>query len=142
MFGAYHKHHADHHAGVVVIRVYGPLEPRTWQALRQRVWERDDETCQVCHHQIDESDYECGHIVDRCRGGKDKLSNLVVMCISCNRLKPTHDTREAFEAWASSSGSPASSFLLDPQEHDHLRKLGVQQSTIDRIIAMGRVAAR
>lgn len=79
---------------------------RRWSWLRGEVWERDKGVCQVCGDDLTEQDrfYECGHIVDRAIGGKDELSNLLVMCILCNRLKPFHYTVEQFEEWRSAGG--------------------------------------
>lgn len=49
--------------------------------------------------------WECGHIIDRVAGGPDHINNLVVMCITCNRLKPVTETRDEYLAWAS-KGDP------------------------------------
>ena len=75
-----------------------------WSHLRAIVYERDRGTCQVCGDAVDLNSYECGHIIDRIVGGSDRLSNLVCMCISCNRLKPLTETREEYIAWASMGG--------------------------------------
>lgn len=78
--------------------------PLRWEALRTLVWERDNGICQVCLEKILWEDYECGHIIDRCVGGPDHLSNLVVMCVLCNRMKPVHETREDYATWVRSGG--------------------------------------
>ena len=75
-----------------------------WLHLRALVYERDHGVCQVCGDAIDRDSYECGHIIDRVVGGSDRLSNLVCMCITCNRLKPLTETREQYIAWASQGG--------------------------------------
>ena len=75
-----------------------------WSHLRALVYERDRGMCQVCGDAVDLDSYECGHIIDRVVGGSDRLSNLVCMCISCNRLKPLTETREEYIAWASEGG--------------------------------------
>jgi SOS response regulatory protein OraA/RecX len=75
-----------------------------WSHLRALVYERDHGVCQVCGDAIDLDSYECGHIIDRVVGGSDRLCNLVCMCISCNRLKPLTETREAYIVWASEGG--------------------------------------
>lgn len=75
-----------------------------WKAIRREVWLRDGPVCQVCDRKITENDYQCGHIVDRCVGGSDDLSNLVVMCTACNQLKPIHKTPEDYRAWVASGG--------------------------------------
>jgi HNH endonuclease len=75
-----------------------------WSHLRAIVYERDRGTCQVCGDTVDLAFYECGHIIDRVVGGSDRLSNLVCMGISCNRLKPLTETREQYITWASQGG--------------------------------------
>jgi 5-methylcytosine-specific restriction endonuclease McrA len=75
-----------------------------WLHLRALVYERDRGVCQVCGDAVALDSYECGHIIDRVVGGSDRLSNLVCMCVSCNRLKPLTETREQYIAWASQGG--------------------------------------
>jgi hypothetical protein len=60
--------------------------------------------CQVCGDALEWQEYECGHIIDCCVGGSDRLSNLVCMCIVCNRLKPLTETRAEYMAWARQGG--------------------------------------
>jgi 5-methylcytosine-specific restriction endonuclease McrA len=76
----------------------------SWDQTRQLIWERDGRVCQVCGDSIAWQQYECGHIIDRCVGGSDRLSNLVCMCILCNRLKPITKTRAEYLAWARQGG--------------------------------------
>jgi 5-methylcytosine-specific restriction endonuclease McrA len=76
----------------------------SWDQTRQLIWERDGGVCQVCGDAIEWREYECGHIIDRCVGGSDRLSNLVCMCIVCNRLKPLTKTRAEYLAWARQGG--------------------------------------
>jgi 5-methylcytosine-specific restriction endonuclease McrA len=76
----------------------------SWDQTRQLIWERDGGVCQVCGDSIAWQQYECGHIIDRCVGGADRLSNLVCMCIVCNRLKPLTETRAEYIAWARQGG--------------------------------------
>ncbi len=71
----------------------------SWDTLRKHVYERDKGVCQVCGEWTAPEIYECGHVIDRCVGGLDELSNLVAMCICCNRLKPEHATRAAYDEW-------------------------------------------
>ena len=40
--------------------------------------------------------------MDRVAGGSDRDDNLVLMCAACNRWKPVHDTRAAYDAWLAS----------------------------------------
>jgi 5-methylcytosine-specific restriction endonuclease McrA len=76
----------------------------SWDQTRQRIWERDGGVCQVCGDAIAWQQYECGHIIDRCVGGSDRPSNLVCMCILCNRLNPLTKTRAEYLAWARQGG--------------------------------------
>lgn len=70
-----------------------------WKKIRGIVFERDDGICQVCGRELTPNRYECGHKVDRVSGGNDHPDNLVVMCGTCNRLKPKHRTEEEYEVW-------------------------------------------
>jgi hypothetical protein len=76
-------------------------KPLGWNKLRELVWERDGHTCRVCGLDMRniKAWYDCGHIIDRLRGGPDELDNLVTMCVYCNQNKPLHDTREDYEQW-------------------------------------------
>jgi hypothetical protein len=89
-----------HHAAEAVLRG----TTLSWDKTRQLIWERDGGMCQVCGDAIDWQYYECGHIIDRVAGGSDRLSNLVCMCIACNRLKPLTETRAEYIAWAMKGG--------------------------------------
>lgn len=71
----------------------------SWEKTREFIWNRDKGVCQVCLDCIDKKYYECGHIVDRVCGGSDRVSNLVVMCVTCNRLKSLTNTREEYIEW-------------------------------------------
>lgn len=70
-----------------------------WRATRKLVYRRDGGICHVCGRDVLWDGYECGHIVDRVCGGTDRPSNLVTMCIICNRLKPMHESRVEYLAW-------------------------------------------
>lgn len=70
-----------------------------WKAIRKQVFQRDGGVCHVCGRDVSWDGYECGHIVDRVCGGTDRPSNLVTMCIICNRLKPMHESRAEYLAW-------------------------------------------
>ena len=101
--------------------MYGSLPPReqrktdeSWGRIRLRIWDRDNGVCQVCGERIRFEHYECGHIVDRVCGGSDLDDNLVVMCSSCNRWKPCHETRQEYDAWVAAGG------VLSNPGHDDL----------------------
>lgn len=75
-----------------------------WKATRRKVFDRDQGVCHVCGSQVAWDNYECGHIIDRVCGGSDRLSNLVTMCVLCNRLKPMHRTRAEYLDWIEDGG--------------------------------------
>jgi hypothetical protein len=79
----------------------------SWQRIRRIVFERDGAICQICGAQLKwDVNYECGHIVDRIMGGSDRPSNLLAMCIRCNRdLKPLHGSKAEFFDWAQQIGA-------------------------------------
>jgi 5-methylcytosine-specific restriction endonuclease McrA len=71
----------------------------SWLRLRRAVYRRDQGRCQVCLSRVGRL-WDAGHLVDRCVGGRDELSNLVLMDVHCNRrVKPIHRTRAEALAW-------------------------------------------
>lgn len=72
----------------------------SWRDVRLQVYERDRAICHVCGMYVPSSYYQCGHIIDRCVGGCDRPSNLVVMCNVCNlTAKTPTKTRDEYFAW-------------------------------------------
>lgn len=59
--------------------------------LRDRVLARDGGFCRYCGmgglRGVNASHLAIDHIVPRCRGGRDRMENLVVACKSCNTRK-------------------------------------------------------
>lgn len=53
-----------------------------WLDLRERVWRRDDHTCQRCG--ADDRTIQAHHVVPRGAGGPDYPSNLVTLCRPCH----------------------------------------------------------
>jgi 5-methylcytosine-specific restriction enzyme A len=53
------------------------------EALRRRILERDNRTCQVCGQPATDVD----HVVPRAGGGTDTPSNLIALCTPCHRRK-------------------------------------------------------
>lgn len=76
----------------------------SWTRTREYVFDRDWGICHACGNEIDRAEYECGHIIDRVCGGSDALANVVVMCRTCNQLKPCHETVEQYVAWVDAGG--------------------------------------
>jgi 5-methylcytosine-specific restriction endonuclease McrA len=75
----------------------GTTEP--WFDIKQRVWERDNFTCQACG--LDLTDYPdqltVGHKIDKACGGSNREANLCLQCVRCNSRKPHHHTLSEYE---------------------------------------------
>lgn len=56
-----------------------------WRVVRERIFERDDYTCQYCGNRG--GSLECDHVVPVSRGGNNSDGNLVTACKLCNREK-------------------------------------------------------
>ncbi|MFB5623289.1 MAG: HNH endonuclease [Nitrosopumilus sp.] len=65
------------------------LSASEWNERRKLVLVRDDYACVKCGHPADEVD----HIVPKCIGGGDDLSNLQSLCHDCHRKKTRKDIR-------------------------------------------------
>jgi 5-methylcytosine-specific restriction protein A len=97
-----------------------------WKNTRKLVWDRDGGTCQVCKRKIEYENYECGHVIDRARGGSDDSSNLVLMCGACNVHKPLHSTVEEYKEWVSSG-------FWESEALQHLRDTGFSEENVQRV---------
>lgn len=60
------------------------LPPAQWQAIRLKVFERDEFTCRYCGSK---GPLECDHVVPVSRGGGHELANLATACAPCNQSK-------------------------------------------------------
>ena len=56
-----------------------------WQEARASVLERDGNVCRYCGSETDSPHVD--HITPRCKGGGDRIENLVVACPACNLSK-------------------------------------------------------
>ena len=56
-----------------------------WRAIRERIFRRDDFTCQYCG--VRGVKLECDHVVPVARGGGHEETNLATACFACNRSK-------------------------------------------------------
>lgn len=75
------------------------LKQAKWQMLRSDIYIRDKGICWVCNGKVELKDYDLGHLVDKCNGGKDDYDNLAVMHRKCNITKPKHLTLEEAMKW-------------------------------------------
>ena len=65
----------------------GPDRPfaHVWRVIRDRIFKRDDYTCQYCGERG--MRLECDHVIPVSRGGVHADDNLVTACFACNRSK-------------------------------------------------------
>jgi len=86
-----------------------------WLSLRKMVYERDGGVCQVCLLPVGRR-WDAGHLVDRCVGGDNTLSNLCLMCARCNRSeKPIHRTLAEAQSWLAERRDRARGVALPDQ---------------------------
>jgi 5-methylcytosine-specific restriction endonuclease McrA len=86
-----------------------------WLALRRMVYRRDGGICQACLLPVGRR-WDAGHLVDRCVGGDNTLSNLVLMCARCNRSeKPITRTLGEAHAWLAERRDRAHGVALPDQ---------------------------
>jgi 5-methylcytosine-specific restriction endonuclease McrA len=74
------------------------LPSHIWNALRSRIFTRDNYTCQYCGEHGGR--LECDHVVPVSGGGGNDESNLKTSCFSCNRSKHTKSINE----WSGANG--------------------------------------
>lgn len=63
-----------------------------WSAIRARIFERDNYTCQYCGERGKK--LECDHVYPVSRGGTHDDDNLKTACRSCNRNKRNKTVEE------------------------------------------------
>lgn len=56
-----------------------------WKSIRERIFARDNYTCQYCGEHGKR--LECDHVIPVARGGSHDEENLVTACFKCNRSK-------------------------------------------------------
>lgn len=72
-------------AGYVLQRCDLRPHASIWKTIRDRIFSRDDYTCQYCGARGIK--LECDHVHPVSRGGSHDDSNLVTACVGCNRSK-------------------------------------------------------
>ncbi|GCL38390.1 MAG: HNH endonuclease [Sphaerospermopsis kisseleviana] len=60
-----------------------PIPPE----VRQYVYQRDKYQCQSCGKTSLETNLSIDHIIPLSRGGKNDISNLQTLCLTCNQNK-------------------------------------------------------
>ena len=60
---------------------------RGWYALRWKILERDNFTCQYCGQYAPSVQLEVDHVTPVAEGGTDELDNLKTACSACNQGK-------------------------------------------------------
>ena len=58
-----------------------------WEALRQRVLQRDGFQCQLRYDGCTGTATQVDHVISRANGGLDTLDNTQAACQSCNNYK-------------------------------------------------------
>ena len=76
-----------------------PEDKPEWLNLRSNIYLRDKGICWVCNSFVQLSEYDLGHLIDRCMGGQDVFDNLVVMHKRCNVAKPPHVNLDEAVKW-------------------------------------------
>ncbi|MGB3486960.1 MAG: RecQ family ATP-dependent DNA helicase [Xanthobacteraceae bacterium] len=75
-----------------------------WQAVRQKVLQRDNFRCKSCSVELRSVEADIHHLMPRSMGGTDELSNLVTLCDGCHAAHhPTLQgglARRVLERWA------------------------------------------
>jgi CRISPR-associated endonuclease Csn1 len=78
------------------LRQSGIVEPRRADLVKRTLLSVYRNTCLYCGRPISWEDSELDHIVPRADGGVNRLENLAVVCLPCNRAK----NRQPFGQWA------------------------------------------
>jgi len=82
------------------LRQSGIVEPRRADLVKHTLLSMYGNTCLYCGHPISWENSELDHIVPRADGGVNRLENLAVVCLPCNREKG----RQPFGQWAKQQG--------------------------------------
>jgi 5-methylcytosine-specific restriction endonuclease McrA len=75
-------------------------------AVRNAVWNQyvgidlaNDVCCCCGSERISRSNFECGHVISRSKGGSDKIENLRPICGLCNKSMGTHSMSDFIETY-------------------------------------------
>lgn len=85
-------HNWSKYAGMIVARKRRKetlrnrrLPASEWNALRLKIYARDDYTCRYCGERGGR--LECDHVIPISKGGSNEPENLATSCFACNRSK-------------------------------------------------------
>lgn len=76
-------------------RAIAATKAKQWRELTQRVRERDSQTCRICKRA---PGAEVHHVEFRSRGGKDEMSNCLLVCRGCHTDLHAHVVKLAGNA--------------------------------------------
>ena len=84
----YNSNHYD--IGKIYAQGFQAVKRLRLNSLRNKVFERDEYTCQICGKTRAEGAILCiDYIVPRVLGGTSELTNLQTLCVECNTVKGT-----------------------------------------------------
>ena len=72
----------------------GKLLPYNSPANKMLLYGQQGGYCAGCEHHFEERHLEVDHIIARAKGGTDHISNLQLLCGSCNRSKGDRSQEE------------------------------------------------
>ncbi|KKL98875.1 hypothetical protein LCGC14_1820010 [marine sediment metagenome] len=70
------------------------MSPWVKRGIQRAVLEHSDGKCTYCPQTLDMNTVTLDHIVPHCKGGPNKLSNLVAACSSCNTKRGSRNFAE------------------------------------------------
>ena len=77
-----------------VIRAYYVKVPFREVASQEKIYLRDNNTCQYCNHRG--IDLSIDHVLPRSRGGTDNWENVTTACLRCNVHKESNTRRSKY----------------------------------------------
>lgn len=120
---------------------------RQWERTRQRIFARDNWTCQICGVILTTgrsapNAAECGHIIAIINGGTDEDENLEAECKQCNGGKKQGDDRRGYsvavgpDGWPVDANHPVNSSKRQ-RKWGYSIPRGVQKSGIPVVLVCG-----
>lgn len=75
------------------------LPPYNSAGNKNKLWLGQAGECALCKTYFDKRHFEVDHIWPRAKGGNDHISNLQLLCGSCNKIKGQRTMAEAIAVW-------------------------------------------